>query len=125
MEMTRQVIGMAQPKDVTVEAELGKIIGVEDDIVSDESSLADPDEAVKFCAELSLDCFAPAIGTAARGPEPSEGGPHARAAVTTISTRSSPARSAPTQARWGQFSSPPIHAHQTASISAFIDMSLR
>ena len=64
MEMTRQVIGMAHPKDVTVEAELGKIIGVEDDIVSDESSLADPDEAVKFCAELSLDCFAPAIGTA-------------------------------------------------------------
>ncbi|MFC1716700.1 ketose-bisphosphate aldolase [Candidatus Poribacteria bacterium] len=66
MAVTRQVIEMAQPKDVTVEAELGKITGVEEDIkvADDESRLADPDEAVKFCAELSLDCFAPAIGTA-------------------------------------------------------------
>jgi ketose-bisphosphate aldolase len=64
MKLTRQVIQMAHPKDVTVEAELGRITGVEDDIVSDESRLADPDEAVKFCKELSLDCFAPAIGTA-------------------------------------------------------------
>ena len=66
MELTRQVIEMAKPKDVTVEAELGKITGVEEDIkvADDDSRLADPDEAVRFCEELSLDCFAPAIGTA-------------------------------------------------------------
>jgi ketose-bisphosphate aldolase len=66
MALTRQVIEMAEPRDVTVEAELGKITGVEEDIkvADDESRLADPDEAVKFCEELSLDCFAPAIGTA-------------------------------------------------------------
>ncbi len=66
MALTQQVIDMARPKNVTVEAELGKITGVEDDlkVQDDESRLADPDEAVKFCEELSLDCFAPAIGTA-------------------------------------------------------------
>jgi len=66
MASTRQVIEMAEPRDVTVEAELGKITGVEEDmkVADDESRLADPDEAVKFCEELSLDCFAPAIGTA-------------------------------------------------------------
>jgi len=66
MAATKQVIEMAKPKDVTVEAELGKITGVEEDIkvADDESRLADPDEAVRFCEELSLDCFAPAIGTA-------------------------------------------------------------
>jgi len=66
MAVTRQVIEMAKPRDVTVEAELGKITGVEEDIkvADDDSRLADPDEAVRFCEELSLDCFAPAIGTA-------------------------------------------------------------
>jgi ketose-bisphosphate aldolase len=66
MALTRQVIEMAHPKDVTVEAELGKITGTEEDVkvADDESRLADPDEAVKFCEELALDCFAPAIGTA-------------------------------------------------------------
>jgi ketose-bisphosphate aldolase len=66
MALTRQVIEMAKPSDVTVEAELGKITGVEEDmkVADDESRLADPDEAVRFCEELSLDCFAPAIGTA-------------------------------------------------------------
>lgn len=66
MALTRQVIEMAMPKNVSVEAELGKITGVEEDIkvADDESRLADPDEAVEFCERLSLDCFAPAIGTA-------------------------------------------------------------
>jgi len=66
MALTRQVIEMAKPRDVSVEAELGKITGVEDNmaVADDDSHLADPDEAVRFCEELSLDCFAPAIGTA-------------------------------------------------------------
>ena len=45
-------------------------------------------------------------------------------AVTLISTRSPGARLVPTQARHGQ-PSLGIHSHQTASISAFLDMSVR
>lgn len=66
LALTRQVAEMAGPKDVTVEAEMGAIVGVEDDIhvKEQDAHLADPDEAQRFCSEVSLDCFAPAIGTA-------------------------------------------------------------
>jgi fructose/tagatose bisphosphate aldolase len=49
-----------------LEAELGRIRGVEDDVSVDESAagLADPDQAVEFCEALALTAFAPAIGTA-------------------------------------------------------------
>ena len=57
---------MAHPRGVSVEAELGEIGGVDDDIsVADQDAfLADPGKAEKFCREVALDCFAPAIGTA-------------------------------------------------------------
>ena len=63
---TIEVAKMAEAAGVSVEAELGKIVGVEDDIVvkGDQSSLADPDEAIAFCEEVKLAAFAPAIGTA-------------------------------------------------------------
>ena len=63
---TRQVVEAAQPAGVSVEAELGKIGGVEEDIAvgQDEAGLADPAEAVAFCRDLPLAVFAPAIGTA-------------------------------------------------------------
>jgi len=66
LALTRQVVDMARPKDVTVEAELGAIVGVEDEIhvKEQDSHLADPRQAVEFCARVRLDCFAPAIGTA-------------------------------------------------------------
>ena len=64
--LSRQVVAMAQPKDVTVEAELGAIVGVEDDIHvrHQDAHLADPDQAIEFCSQVQPDCFAPAIGTA-------------------------------------------------------------
>lgn len=64
--VSRQVVEIARPKGVTVEAELGAIVGVEDDIhvKHQDAHLADPDQAVQFCAEVEPDCFAPAIGTA-------------------------------------------------------------
>ena len=64
--LSRRVVEMARPKDVTVEAELGAIVGVEDDIhvKEQDSHLADPAQAVEFCAKVGPDCFAPAIGTA-------------------------------------------------------------
>jgi ketose-bisphosphate aldolase len=66
LELSGQVVEMAKPANVSVEAEMGEIVGVEDDkFVSEaDASLADPNKAEKFCKALDLDCFAPAIGTA-------------------------------------------------------------
>jgi ketose-bisphosphate aldolase len=66
LALSRQVVAMARPKDITVEAELGAIVGVEDDIhvKEQDSHLADPEQATEFCAKVKPDCFAPAIGTA-------------------------------------------------------------
>ncbi|MCH7557258.1 MAG: class II fructose-bisphosphate aldolase [Planctomycetes bacterium] len=66
LSLSREVVEMARPKDVTVEAELGAIVGVEDDIhvKEQDAHLADSEQAIKFCAEVKPDCFAPAIGTA-------------------------------------------------------------
>lgn len=66
LSLSREVVEMARPKDVTVEVELGAIVGVEDDIhvKEQDAHLADSEQAIKFCAEVKPDCFAPAIGTA-------------------------------------------------------------
>ena len=66
LALTQQVVEMAGPKNITVEAEMGAIVGVEDDIhvKQQDAHLADVEEAGRFCAQVSLDCFAPAIGTA-------------------------------------------------------------
>jgi len=66
LSLSRRVVEMARPKNVTVEAELGAIVGVEDDIhvKQQDSHLADPEQAIRFCADVEPDCFAPAIGTA-------------------------------------------------------------
>lgn len=66
LEMTAETIAMAHPAGVSVEAELGSIVGTEDDIHvrEQDSHLADFDQAVEFCRKLDLDCFAPAVGTA-------------------------------------------------------------
>jgi ketose-bisphosphate aldolase len=66
LSLSRQVVKMARPKNVTVEAELGAIVGVEDDIhvKQQDAHLADPEQAIIFCEKVEPDCFAPAIGTA-------------------------------------------------------------
>jgi ketose-bisphosphate aldolase len=66
MELTKQVVEMARPRDVSVEAELGEIGGVEDDlsVAEEDSHLADVEKSVLFCRETNPDLFAPAIGTA-------------------------------------------------------------
>ena len=63
---SKKVVEMAKPAGVSVEAEMGEIGGVEEDIkVSEQdANLADPEKAVAFCRELELAVFAPAIGTA-------------------------------------------------------------
>lgn len=66
LEMSRRVVAMAAKKGIYVEAEIGQIMGVEDDMVvaEDESHLTDPAEAERFCKELDLAAFAAAIGSA-------------------------------------------------------------
>lgn len=63
---TRKVVDWATAARIGVEAEIGQILGVEDDmVVSEEESIyTDPNEAEKFCRELDLSAFAAAIGTA-------------------------------------------------------------
>jgi ketose-bisphosphate aldolase len=64
--MSRRVVDLASKANVGVEAEIGQIFGVEDDMVvkEEDSHLTDPNEAERFCRELDLAAFAAAIGTA-------------------------------------------------------------
>ncbi len=66
IRMTVETVRMASPHNVTVEGELGAIVGVEDDIFVKEydSHLADADSCVKFVNATGIDLLAPAIGTA-------------------------------------------------------------
>ncbi|MDK2918144.1 MAG: fructose-bisphosphate aldolase, class [Candidatus Petromonas sp.] len=63
---TRQIVEMAHAVGVSVEAELGKIGGTEDDISVDEkdATFTDPDEAERFVKETEVDYLAIAVGTA-------------------------------------------------------------
>jgi ketose-bisphosphate aldolase len=66
LSLSRKVVELATAANVGVEAEIGQILGVEDDMVvsEEESHLTDPNEAELFCRELDLAAFAAAIGTA-------------------------------------------------------------
>ena len=66
IELTKKVLDVARAVGVSVEAELGKIGGTEDDItVSErEAFFTDPEEARIFVSETGVDSLAIAIGTA-------------------------------------------------------------
>lgn len=66
VQLTREVVSFCHRHDCSVEAELGRLGGVEDDMaVSDESAfLTDPDEALEFVNQTGVDSLAVAIGTA-------------------------------------------------------------
>jgi fructose-bisphosphate aldolase, class II len=61
-EITRRVVDKAHARGVSVEAELGMLGGVEEDIVG-HVSLTDPDEAKTFVETTKCDSLAVAIGT--------------------------------------------------------------
>ncbi|NLZ39619.1 MAG: class II fructose-1,6-bisphosphate aldolase [Firmicutes bacterium] len=64
--LTRKVVEVAHAMGASVEGELGKIGGTEDDISVDERDalFTDPAEAEQFVAETQVDALAVAIGTA-------------------------------------------------------------
>jgi fructose-bisphosphate aldolase class II len=66
IELTCKVVEAAHAVGVTVEAELGKLGGTEDDLSVDErdATFTDPDEAVEFVEKTGVDALAIAIGTA-------------------------------------------------------------
>ena len=63
--ITRRVVGRAHAAGISVEAELGMLGGVEEDIAVDEkhAKLTDPDEAKEFVERTGCDSLAVAIGT--------------------------------------------------------------
>jgi fructose-bisphosphate aldolase class II len=62
--LTKRVVSIAHPRGVSVEAELGKLAGVEERSVEEkEAILTDPKAAEKFVDETGVDALAVAIGT--------------------------------------------------------------
>src|SRR5471032_364902 len=63
--ITKRVVEKAHAKGISVEAELGQLGGVEEDIKVDEghASLTNPKEAVEFVKQTGCDSLAAAIGT--------------------------------------------------------------
>jgi fructose-bisphosphate aldolase, class II len=63
--ITKRVVDRAHAKGISVEAELGMLGGVEEDIKVDEghACLTNPDEAVVFVKQTGCDSLAAAIGT--------------------------------------------------------------
>jgi len=62
--LTKRVVSVAHPKGVSVEAELGKLAGVEERSVEEkEAILTDPEAAVEFVEKTGVDTLAVAIGT--------------------------------------------------------------
>ena len=63
VRLTKEVVVYAHARGVPVEAELGKLAGIEDAIKSKESVFTDPDEAVEFVKRTGCDSLAVSIGT--------------------------------------------------------------
>jgi len=62
--LTKRVVDFASPKGVTVEAELGRLAGVEESTVEEkEAVLTDPNAAKEFVEKTGVDALAVAIGT--------------------------------------------------------------
>lgn len=65
IELAKKVVDYAHKYNVTVEAELGRLAGVEDDVkvAGDDALYTDPGEVEQFVKETNCDSLAIAIGT--------------------------------------------------------------
>lgn len=63
--ITKKVVELAHLHGASVEAELGRIGGQEDDLIVEdaEAAYAIPSECEKLVQETNVDCFAPALGS--------------------------------------------------------------
>ena len=63
IEITKKVVEYAKAHNVSVEAELGRVGGQEDNVVSQGVVYADVNECKEFAALTGIDCLAPALGS--------------------------------------------------------------
>ena len=61
--LTKKVVNYAHKHDVTVEAELGVLAGVEDEVSAAESHYTKPEEVIEFATKTGCDSLAISIGT--------------------------------------------------------------
>ena len=61
--LTKKVVEYAHAHDVTVEAELGVLAGVEDEVASEVSHYTKPEEVIDFATRTGCDSLAISIGT--------------------------------------------------------------
>ena len=61
--LTKKVVEYAHQFDVTVEAELGVLAGVEDEVQAEESHYTKPEEVIDFATRTGCDSLAISIGT--------------------------------------------------------------
>ena len=61
--LTKKVVEYAHQFDVTVEAELGVLAGVEDEVSAEESHYTRPEEVIDFTSKTGCDSLAISIGT--------------------------------------------------------------
>lgn len=64
IDVSAQVVSVAHPNHIPVEAELGKVGGKEDDLEAVADTNTDPMEAKEFVEKTGIDSLAVAIGTA-------------------------------------------------------------
>ena len=65
IRITKEVVDYAHARGVVVEAELGRLAGVEDavSVSKEDATYTDPDQAVEFVKRTGIDSLAVAIGT--------------------------------------------------------------
>lgn len=63
IEISKEVVEYAHKFDVTVEAELGILAGIEDDVKAETHTYTNPDEVEEFVTKTGVDSLAIAIGT--------------------------------------------------------------
>lgn len=63
VKLASKVVEYAHKKDVTVEAELGVLAGIEDEVSSEHSHYTDPNEVEEFVKRTNVDSLAISIGT--------------------------------------------------------------
>lgn len=64
ISLTKEVVEYAHKRGVQVEAELGQLSGIEDELMVRDTFLTDPKEAEEFAEKTEIDSLAIAIGTA-------------------------------------------------------------
>lgn len=103
---TRRVVEAAHALGVSVESELGRLGGIEENIIVDEKDafLTDPEEAVRFIEQTGTDYLAIAIGTS-HGAYKGKGRPYIDQARI---------------ARIGEMTSIPLVAHGSSGVPADI-----